>query len=358
MSNTATTITSSRPKNEDKLTTTAVSYLILLSIQYAIHPTLTRNFIDSSKVCKSSVVLVQEILKFGISLFVLFFNGELNILRGFRFGIWFRFAVLPAGLYAIQNLAALQAYQNLDGVTFNILNQTKTLSAALFCYLLLQRKQSSVQIFALLILLLAALILEKVLHLDDLYLLITGLWKGSVNIFGWYYRENENDDDEEAVMLSRTRFYFGICPLLLASLISGLSGALVQKCLQVSGRNSFMYSVELCVASIIILAVSLLFTDDGRKISTDGFFHGYSLTTLIPIVNNSLGGILVGLITKKAGSVMKGFALIVGIVLSVLLQALLGSGDVNLEHYVGSMLVVLSMYLHNRFPHREKRKID
>ena len=126
------------------------------------------------------------------------------------------------------------------------------------------------QIFALLILLLAALILEKVLHLDDLYLLITGLWKGSVNIFGWYYRENENDDDEEAVMLSRTRFYFGICPLLLASLISGLSGALVQKCLQVSGRNSFMYSVELCVASIIILAVSLLFTDDGRKISTVG----------------------------------------------------------------------------------------
>ena len=158
----------------------------------------------------------------------------------------------------------------MDGVTFNILNQTKTLSAALFCFLLLQRKQSSVQILALILLLLAALILEKVLHLDDLHLLITGLWTGSADFFWWYHRAGNEDVGEEAAMLSRTRFYYGICPLLLASLISGLSGAMVQKCLQVSGRNSFMYSIELCIASIIILLVSLSFTDDGRKIAEVG----------------------------------------------------------------------------------------
>lgn len=90
----------------------------------------------------------------------------------------------------------------------------------------------------------------------------------------------------------------------------------------------------------------------------DGFFHGYTLTTLIPIINNSMGGILVGLITKLAGSVMKGFALIVGIILSVFFQALLGTGDVNREHYVGSILVVLSVYFHTRFPYHEKRKFE
>lgn len=53
-------------------------------------------------------MLIQEIVKLGISLLVLFSKGELNILKGFRVGIWFRFAVLPAALYSVQNVASLQ----------------------------------------------------------------------------------------------------------------------------------------------------------------------------------------------------------------------------------------------------------
>ena len=81
---------------------------------------------------------------------------------------WIRVAVLPAGLYTIQNSAALLAYQHLDGITFNVLNQTKTLSAALCCYLLIGRKQSSVQIISLFLLLISALIIENMISIDFL----------------------------------------------------------------------------------------------------------------------------------------------------------------------------------------------
>ena len=52
------------------------------------------------------------------------------------------------------------AYQVLDPFTFNVLNQTKTLSARLSCYLVMGWKQSQVQILALFLLLVAALVIE------------------------------------------------------------------------------------------------------------------------------------------------------------------------------------------------------
>lgn len=44
-------------------------------------------------------------------------------LIGWNITTWLTVALLPAGLYALQNLAALQAYQNLDALTFNVLNR-------------------------------------------------------------------------------------------------------------------------------------------------------------------------------------------------------------------------------------------
>jgi UDP-sugar transporter A1/2/3 len=62
-------------------------------------------------------------------------------------------AALPATLYAIQNVMIQYGYQLLDSMSFNLINQTKTLSAALFLFVLLGQKQSSMQMFALLLLL-------------------------------------------------------------------------------------------------------------------------------------------------------------------------------------------------------------
>ncbi len=50
----------------------------------------------------------------------------------------------------------------------------------------------------------------------------------------------------------------------------------------------------------------LLGSDDGREIWNKGLFFNWQVTTLLPIVSNAAGGIIVGLVTKYAGSVRKG----------------------------------------------------
>jgi UDP-sugar transporter A1/2/3 len=59
------------------------------------------------------------------------------------------------------------AYQNLPPFTFNVLNQTKTLSAALCCYIVIGKPQSKHQVAALLFLLLSALVIERVVPITN-----------------------------------------------------------------------------------------------------------------------------------------------------------------------------------------------
>lgn len=246
-------------------------------------------------------------------------------------------AFLPAALYALQNIAALQAYQNLDSLTFNVLNQTKTLSAALCCYLVMGRKQSIVQVFSLLLLLFSALIMERLVPFDSMF-------SAEVTI--------------EMPEWSSKHWSHGVAPIMVASFISGLSGALSEKNLQAQGggRDPYLFSMELCAASTLILMGSLIFSPDGKHISTRGFWNGWTGTTWIPIFTNSIGGIIVGLVTKYAGSVKKGFALIFGIFLSGLVQAVLQPEvGVSKEQAVGGILAGISLWIHATNPPKEKR---
>lgn len=239
-------------------------------------------------------------------------------------------------------MAALQAYQNLDPITFNVLNQTKTLSAALCCYLVMGRKQSFLQVCSLCLLLMAALTMERLVSLDSIF---------STNKTVTF----------EVPEWGSSHWTHGVAPIMLASFISGLSGAISQKFLQSQGggRNPYLFSMELCVASAFFLSGSLVFSPDGQRIVEQGFWYGWTLTTWIPILTNSVGGIIVGLVTKYAGSVRKGFALIFGIFLSGIVQAVLEPEvGVSKEQAVGGVLAAISLWMHATNPHVPKDKRD
>jgi UDP-sugar transporter A1/2/3 len=256
---------------------------------------------------------------------------------GWTISSWVQVAVIPAGLYTIQNTAALMAYQNLDGVTFNVLNQTKTLSAALCCYLIMGRKQSSIQILSLFALFASALVIEKIIPL---------------NFF--------SAGSAPSIEITRRHYTHGVVPVLLASFISGLAGAISQKNLQSAsgcgksgGRNPFLFSSELCVASILLLSLSLAFSKDGRMIREHGFFYSWTKETMIPIFTNAIGGIIVGLVTKYAGSVRKGFALIFGLLLTGVTQSILYKTPISSEEIVGGVIAAGSLWVHSKYPYRK-----
>lgn len=72
----------------------------------------------------------------------------------------------------------------------------------------------------------------------------------------------------------------------------------------------------------------------------------------IPIVTNAIGGIIVGIVIKLAGSVRKGFALIFGMLVTGVIQARLeeGSGFVSKEQVAGGLIAAVSLWMHATNP--------
>lgn len=326
----------------------AILFMSLLALQFGMQPALTRKYTPVTT-CRSAVIITQECVKFGIAMFMLFTSGQAKAaFEGWSIYSWLTVAFLPAALYVVQNLSALMAYQNLHPVTFNVLNQTKTLSAALCCYLIIGRKQSKAQVFSLFLLLLSALVIERIVTLD---FLLGG-------------EEIKPEQDEESLTLGPRHFTHGVIPVLVASFISGLAGAITQKNLQsasgcgkAGGKNAVLFSAELCIASLIMLGGSLTFNSDGQCIKSKGFFADWTPYTFIPILTNALGGILVGLVTKYAGSVRKGFALIFGLMLSGIIQAITersddGSWAISKEEILGGILASISLWIHVTNPYK------
>lgn len=343
-------MTAARPPTSSSLSPTALFFMALLAFQFGIQPIVTKKF-TSPQIIKSTVIFTQEIVKLVIAMVGITLNSSTSwkeVTKGWSVTSWLRLALLPATIYLIQNFFSLLAYQNLDAITYNVLNQTKTLSAALCCFLLLGKRQSSLQIVALIILLVAALVMEKVLPLNLEYYMnfLTNVTTATTI---------SNDDViKKKFSLSSRHVSHGVLPIMLASFLSGLAGAITQKSLQSGGgRNALLFTMELCVASILILLVSFATSEDGKKIQERGFFDEWSVLTLVPILTNSAGGIIVGLVIKYAGTIRKGFALIFGILLSGILQSLIDvNKSLSTEDIAGGLLAALSLWLHATFPYR------
>ena len=322
----------------------ALWYMLLLAIQFGSQPILTRMFTPKT-ITRSTVVMMQDVVKVVLSFILMMVTRNAPTVWSIR--EWLTVAGIPASLYVVQNYCSLMAYQNLPAVTYNVLNQTKTLSAAVCCYLLLGARQSNVQILSLFVLALAALILEGILPLQQQQ----------------QHQQQSMSSLQElpapalvhAPFLTNTRLTMGILPVLLASFLSGLAGAFSQRSLHM-GRNAYLFSMELSAASLLVLLISLIVgeTPDSKRIRNNGFWNGWTWQTWIPIVTQASGGIIVGLVTKHAGTVRKGFGLMLGLVLSGVLQAQLSKDDseggVTRQQIVGGSLAGLSLYLHSNFP--------
>ena len=367
----------------------AIVYMTLLALQFGIQPIVTKQFMSKS-VIKSTVILAQEIVKLLI--------GIVGICLGARtsttttttitettnlssnismLSSWLRLSLLPAALYYIQNLCSLMAYQNLDPLTYNVLNQTKTLSAAFCCYILMKKKQSTYQILALVLLLLSALVMEKILSIDTVRMMLRRLpsycWPNQQ--LGSDDATTKSEDNSSIVvsMLFEQRLYRGVLPIITASFLSGLAGAITQISLQLRNCNALQYTIELCVATIGIILLSFTFSDDGAQIHQHGYFHGWTIYTLIPICTNSAGGLLVGLVIKYAGNVQKGFVLIFGIAFTGIFQSsssyyhhqhrhdsdemmIMPQQGLSKESIIGTVLAVVSLWLHTVNPYVEDQK--
>ena len=300
--------------------------MILLALQYTLQPRLSKKFI-APKTNKSTVALAEETVKTCMAAAIFSATGATNIQQQLSQWTWsssLAMAGLPAVLYAIQGVLQYTSHQYLDPVTFNGLTQSKTLAAALCCYFILGQPQSPLQMVALVLLFGSALLFQG---------------RGRQPRARHYSGDNQ-------------WFVKGVLPCLAATLLSGLAGALSQRGLQLTGgtgRDPFLFTVEVSVFSAAALWANLLRqspSSSSKPQQQQQLFRGWTTATWIPIVCKAMGGVLTALVHKSSGSVAKGFALMLGLVMSGALQSLVQEEEILPHQMVGTLLVMLSGWLH------------
>lgn len=303
-------------------------YSVLLSLQYGAQPLISKRCIKREVIVTSSV-LTCEVAKVVCALFFMAREGTLK--KAFK--EWTLIGALtasglPAAIYALQNSLLQISYRNLDSLTFSILNQTKIFFTALFTFFILRQKQSIQQIGALFLLIIAAVLLS----------IGEGSSKGS---------SGANTD--------QTLFY-GIVPVLVASVLSGLASSLCQWASQVKKHSSYLMTVEMSIVGSLCLLASTFKSPDGEAIQQHGFFYGWTLLTTIPVLFNALGGILVGLVTSHAGGVRKGFVIVSALLVTALLQFVFEGKPPSLYCLVALPIVVSSISIYQKYPYQVKKK--
>jgi len=334
----------------------SILYLLLLALNYAIMPRLSKRYIHP-QTNKQSVALAEEIVKMSLGLggwimtSYVTANNDNNLdtsstttsilsqeLQNWSPTSTLIAAGLPSALYALQGTLTYTAYQNLDAVTFNGLTQLKVLSSALCCYLVLGRKQSIIQVISLGLLMMSTVIFQ-------------GSWRH------WFVHK-----EKEPVANNNNRhLLLGVLPCLTATLLSGLAGAFSQRSLQKEvgrmHRNAYFYTIEISFLSAVCLMFSMSM-DWFRKYNRGSsnlmknkhdrsqFWDHWTYATLLPITTKATAGLLTALVHRHLGSVIKGFALVLGLVFSALLQFALEGVDLSIGQLIGTALVLFSSWLH------------
>ena len=245
-----------------QFTPASILYLLLLALNYAIMPRLSKRYIHPNA-NKRSVALVEEVVKMSLGLggWVLTgyastknieatsatsFSTTMSVLQE-QLQHWSPLSTLiaaglPSALYALQGTLTYTAYQNLDSVTYNGLTQLKVLSSALCCYVILNKRQSVLQMASLGLLMLSSVVFQ-------------GSWKD-------WIRKQTSSDNHSSNINNRRVLLMGVLPCLTATLLSGLAGAFSQRSLQtqVGGqmhRDAYFYTVEISFLSAVCLVISM-----------------------------------------------------------------------------------------------------
>lgn len=298
-------------------------YLAVHAVQFGAQPLLTTSFIAPGTPT-ASLVLGAEVAKVIGCMGMLNAEGGMKeALRGWTFRSFLLSAGIPSLTYLAQNICVQVAYQKLDGIVFNILNQTKMLFTAFFVYVIVGRRQSLIQCLAL------------------CFLTVAGA------LVSWSEASTASERPVNGELGNMT---VGICCILVASALSGLGGAISEWILQRKRRNSYVFSSEMAIlACVVIIAGQLINCISGARAS-EGLFDRWTLRTLIPILTQGWGGIVVGLIAKTSGSVRKGFAVMVGLILSCGLKCVVQGESLSTSTILAVPLVAVSIYLHSMYP--------
>ncbi len=312
--------------------------------------------VDGHRYFASTAIFLNELVKLSVSLTMALYNIATDpktpdsstaaglfseLLRAMFARDSWKLAI-PAMLFTLQNSLHYVALSNLDAATFQVTDELKILSTAVFSVLLLGRTLSSRKWLSLLLLMMGVAIVQfhhdepahpQVLSLKDLrggasFHEARSIWDlaklGSDTARKLSKRSATYegiDEDFEAANPQVNRLV-GFIAVLCACTLSGLSGVYFEKILKEPrpDRSSSVWlrQVQLSFYSIWpALFLGVIFWD-GEHIAKAGFFAGYNSIVWLSVFLQAAGGILVSFVISYANNITKNFATCISILLGFL----------------------------------------
>jgi len=292
-----------------------LTFSVVMTLQIALQPFVSKIFTASSA-SKVSLVVACETIKLALACFLFLLGGKAQIaLKSWTLKGSLTLVGLPAAIYAVQNVCLQFAYANCTPVVFQLLNQTKVFWSVSFMYLILGTKQTKLQCLSLTMLVTAAVI-------------------GSVT------RPSEGG--------SRVQSLIGLAAGTSAAMLSGLASTLCQRTLQTKDRNTFLFGGELSVYGLLLLGTEQLMI--GQSLTR--IFGGWTLGTLIPVSTLAVYGVVTGMATKRVGNVVKGYAIVSGMLLTGFLEGIFANSGrgIGWGLWTALLLAAGSVLLRECFP--------
>lgn len=231
---------------------------------------------------------------------------------------------VPAFLYAVQKNLLYVAISNLDAAVFQVAYQGKILTTALFSVIVLGKRMTKRQVFALFILL-AGVALVQLSSLDS-----------------------SGETKSDNVML-------GSLAVLGACFTSGFAAIYFEWVLKKSPpqeqtpHSLWVRNFQLATFAFAAAAFGVM-SRDGAAVAEKGLYQGFTPLVWFVVAMEAFGGIVVALVIKYADNILKNFATAVSIVTSVIVSALFLGFVVKLSFVVGAVCVMSAVALYTSNP--------
>lgn len=338
----------------------------------------------------SSSVLIGEITKFIISIIVLcIYYENYNIIRTIqRIKTQMQLhkslpLIVPALCYFAQNMLSGKALDYLDAFTFQSLQQLRLLTTAAFSIILLGKTVSLTQWRALALLLIGLSLV---------------LWRPAQPTVS-------NSNNDISPIQYSSGYIIGICMVLSHSVSSGFAGVYFEAVLKSQGSSinvvqRFFYYVATSIENLlginrnnhnnnknssdhttnnknsniqqqvndtvtsslwdrniqlasysIIVGILILLCNVGGDLTfilEHGYFYNWSYTTVIAMLLQSVGGLLIALVVQFTDNIIKGFALSISLMLTPAVTAYLFNETPYIyPNIAGVLVIVISCFNYN-----------
>ncbi|EQC39685.1 hypothetical protein SDRG_03113 [Saprolegnia diclina VS20] len=307
------------PMIDDSVNTCKSSvFLLLLAVQIGVQPVLMAWYAAEATNVPLRIVVIN-VMKVGLALGPLLVSGRCRQeLSQWSPAIALRTTVLPACIYVVQDYLNQTAVILLDGVTYNVLNQTKIIWTALFVYYMLGKRQSHIQLGALVLLVASAVLIAV------------------------------GGRSANAVVADELARITGMTRACIAAVLSALAGTIIQKALQREARDAYVVTIELAGISIFTNVWPIVLGASAESASP--LWDGWTGLTLVTLFIQACGGVLVGFVIKYSGNIKKSFAVVLGLLLTAVLESVWNGKAFGAPGYIASICVMLSTLLYTKYP--------